>query len=279
MKSTLRLLHLFNSISSAIAVIIGYLITAWHHEMGIEITVMAAAALATALLSIGGFVVNDIFDVGIDRVNRPDRPLAAGEVTMPVAWALYAGTTVLGLLLAFWVNVTSGVVAVGIAILLFLYSWHLKQRFLVGHLAIAVMGAALLPFGALAIKQPLPVLYSAFIVFPAFIAREILKTVPDYAGDKAHNVDNLATRYGPRIAFRAAQGILLIPVLALPLMLRLWPLNALYMVVVALVIWPVVLYAFYKTTPERASTLIMVSKMLFLLTGVALLLGSLPVVS
>ena len=45
-------------------------------------------------------IVNDILDIEIDRVNRPDRPLAAGKVSVSAAWTAYLATTVLGIVLA-----------------------------------------------------------------------------------------------------------------------------------------------------------------------------------
>ncbi len=272
----LTLLHLFNSISSGLGVAVGYTISAWTHALPFDYGVMLVAALATALVSSGGFVINDILDIEIDRVNRPDRPLAAGSVSLSTAWTLYAGCTVGGVLLGFMVKPVAGLVALLIALALFLYSYTLKKRFLVGHLTIATMGAALLPFGAVAAGEVMPVLYSALFVFPAFFAREVLKTVPDYAGDKAAGVDNIATRYGPQVALRVAQVALLLVALALPLVRLLWPLNSAYLVMVLAVIWPATAYVLLTATVENVKRASQLAKMLFLLTTLALLAGSLP---
>lgn len=272
----LTLLHLFNSISSGLGVAVGYTISAWTHALPFDYGVMLVAALATTLISIGGFVINDILDIEIDRVNRPDRPLAAGKVALSTAWALYAGCTLAGVLLGFMVNPAAGLVALLIALALFLYSYSLKQRFLIGHLTIATMGAALLPFGAVAAGAIMPVLYSVLFVFPAFFAREVLKTVPDYMGDKAAGVDNIATRYGPQVALRVAQVALLLVALALPLVRLLWPLNTAYLVLVLAVIWPATAYVLLTATVENVKRASQLAKMLFLLTTLALLAGSLP---
>lgn len=272
----LTLLHLFNGVSSGIGAMIGYLITVWHHQLVLDYAVLLAAGLATLLVSSGGFVINDILDIEIDRINRPDRPLAAGLVSMRVAWALCLGTTLAGVLLAFMIGTGPGIVAGLIALALFAYSYDLKKRFLIGHLTIAVMGAALLPFGALAAGELLPVLYSVVFVFPAFIAREVLKTVPDYAGDRAAGVDNIATRYGPQTALRVAQVALGIVALVLPLVPLVWPLNAGYFILVIGVIIPVTLYTLYRANLDNVKRISSMSKMLFLLTTIALLVGSVP---
>jgi geranylgeranylglycerol-phosphate geranylgeranyltransferase len=274
----LTLTHPVNSIGSAVAVLIGYLIAAWTHDLPVLYGDLFGAALATGLIAAGGFIVNDILDIPVDRVNRPDRPLAAGRLSVPFAWTLYWTVTLSGILLALLVGPLNGLVALGIALLLFLYSLDLKRRLLVGHIAIALMGAALLPFGVLAAGGPgLPVLYSVALVFPAFVAREILKTVPDYAGDRAFKIDNLATRFSPLFALRTTKLILLPTILTLPLLMLVWPLNILYPVVVMVGVWPLMFYALSTATPDNARALAAMSKLLFLLTAVALLIGSLPV--
>jgi geranylgeranylglycerol-phosphate geranylgeranyltransferase len=274
----LTLTHPVNSIGSAVAVLIGYLIASWTHNLPVLYGDLFGAALATSLIAAGGFIVNDILDIPIDRVNRPDRPLAAGRLSVPLAWSLYWTVTLSGILLALLVSPLNGLVALGIALLLFLYSFDLKRRLLVGHIAIALMGAVLLPFGVLAAGGPgLPVLYSAILVFPAFVAREILKTVPDYAGDRAFKIDNLATRFSPLFALRTTKLILLPTVLALPLLLLVWSLNILSPAVVMFGVWPLMFYALSTATTQNARALAAMSKLLFLLTAVALLIGSIPI--
>lgn len=276
--AVVSLTHPINSIGSGIAVLIGYLIAAWTHDLPVLYADLLGAALATSLIAAGGFIVNDILDLPIDRVNRPDRPLAAGRIRPAFAWGLYWTCTVIGIGIALLVSPLNGLTGLGIALLLFLYSYDLKRRLLVGHMAIALMGAALLPFGALAAESPgLPILYSVVLVFPAFVAREILKTVPDYAGDRAFRIDNLATRYSPSLALRTTKLILLPTVLALPLLLLVWPLNPLFMAVVLFGVWPLMFYALFTATPAKAHALAAMSKLLFLLTALALLIGSIPV--
>ena len=66
-----------------------------------------ALALASALLYSAGMVLNDVFDVELDRVERPARPLPSGQIDL--AWARALGFTLL----------TCGVVAAWAAGLLF----------------------------------------------------------------------------------------------------------------------------------------------------------------
>ncbi len=270
----LKLLHLFNSISSGVGAAIGYVITLWHHMLPLNVSIMLAAAASTLFISSGGFVINDILDIDIDRVNRPDRPLAAGKVSLAAARGLYILLTVVGIVLAWTINAYTGILAVLTALLLFAYSYHLKRRLLIGHLTIAALGALLFPFGGLAAGHLLPTLYSLLFTFPAFFAREVLKTVPDYAGDKANGVDNLATRYGAKLALRVGQIALLLTAVGFPAVRLVWPLNNVFLAVAFLIVWPLTFLTVARATVENAKGAIRVSKLLFLLVAVALLVGS-----
>src|SRR5436305_7393512 len=143
----LALSHVFNGVSSGCAVAIGFVFTAWYHHLTISLLPFFEAIIATMLISSGGFIVNDILDIAIDRVNRPDRPLAAGKISLSLAWTLYFLYSAGGILLALSINPATGFVGLLIALGLFLYSYSLKRKFVVGHLTIAAMGAALMPFG------------------------------------------------------------------------------------------------------------------------------------
>jgi len=272
----LAIFHLFNSISSGVGVIIGYVMTAWYGGLEFQYAALLSAALATILISAGGFVINDILDVEIDRVNRPDRPLAAGKVSISAAWVAYVATTLIGILLALSVNSATGILSIVTAVALFLYSYTLKKRFLIGHLTIAALGALLFPFGGLAAGALFPTIYSVLFTFPAFVAREVLKTVPDYEGDKANGVDNIATRFSPQTALRVAQISMGLTVVILPFVPFVWSLNAGFMVITLVVIWPLMFSTLYKATADNVTSIIRLSKLLFLLVAAALFIGSIP---
>ena len=96
-----------------------------------------ALMAASVLIYAGGIVLNDVFDVAIDRAERPNRPLPSGRVPLrPVA--KFGGLALLsGPLVAWFAGPTAGVVAAALALCVLLYDGGLK-RTLVGPV---VMGA------------------------------------------------------------------------------------------------------------------------------------------
>jgi 4-hydroxybenzoate polyprenyltransferase len=63
---------------------------------------IAGAAMA-ALLNAGNNALNQIYDLEIDRVNKPKRPLTSGRLTIAQAWRFTNVTYVLALILAWLV--------------------------------------------------------------------------------------------------------------------------------------------------------------------------------
>ena len=60
-------------------------------------------ALMAAVLNAGNNALNQIYDLEIDRINKPRRPLPSGRLSITNAWAFTAVTYVLALILAWLV--------------------------------------------------------------------------------------------------------------------------------------------------------------------------------
>ncbi|MBC7923758.1 MAG: UbiA-like protein EboC [Ferruginibacter sp.] len=74
-------------------------------------------SLSTIGLYGGGVVFNDVFDAELDAVERPERSIPSGKVSKESAAILGIYLTVAGIILAFLVSATSGLIALLVAIL------------------------------------------------------------------------------------------------------------------------------------------------------------------
>lgn len=94
--------------------------------------------LASVFLYAGGVVLNDVFDAKLDAVERPERPIPKGVVSLRSA-ALF-GTVLLslGVSSAFLVNKLSGIIALGLAFSIVLYDAISKQYSILGPLNMGV---------------------------------------------------------------------------------------------------------------------------------------------
>ena len=90
--------------------------------------------LASVCLYAGGVVLNDVFDLKIDTVERPERPIPSGVVSLETASVLGGSLLILGILLTFSCNFYAGFVAIGLAGAIVLYDSLAKHHVIFGPL-------------------------------------------------------------------------------------------------------------------------------------------------
>jgi len=64
---------------------------------------IAACILSLALWTITCHGINQIYDLPVDRINKPDFPLPSGTMTITQAWLVTLGTGIVGSILALWI--------------------------------------------------------------------------------------------------------------------------------------------------------------------------------
>lgn len=175
--------------------------------------------LATISIMAGGYVINNIFDVDTDTINKPQNVVVGTFISEKAAYNLYFILTCFGVAIGFYLSrvvqkPTFATVFVICAALLYVYSNGLKQIPIIGNLIIALLASlSILNIGFFNIlpsiysdnevfmKTILSVLtdYAVFAFFLHF-AREIIKTIEDYEGDKAFEISTVATSFGIKTA-------------------------------------------------------------------------------
>src|SRR4051812_44022196 len=78
----------------------------------------ALGSLAMALLAAAGNMHNDVVDLPIDRINRPDRPLPSGRIAPGAAMAGACLCFAAALVLAFALGLPQGYLAAAMGLLL-----------------------------------------------------------------------------------------------------------------------------------------------------------------
>ena len=181
---------------------------------------LALAMLSAACIGAGANAINDVFDLAIDRVNRPDRPLPSGAVPVGTARAVWAVSSALGVGLGGGLSVAHLLIAAASVLLLYGYSARLKRTPLVGNLAVAlVLGLALL-YGGLAVATVGGgLLLGAGFAFGSTLAREVAKDVEDAVGDATEGARTLPLVAGPGAAVGVVVGAVAITVAGFPLAL------------------------------------------------------------
>ena len=110
--------------------IVGYLDPeVWTSDQLLNIVLLI---ISTAGLYSGGIVFNDVFDYEQDKINRPERVLPSGRLTLGQAKPLGTQLFAVGVFCSFFVSTHSGIVAVGIVLLALVYDKFGKHHTVFG---------------------------------------------------------------------------------------------------------------------------------------------------
>jgi 4-hydroxybenzoate polyprenyltransferase len=84
--------------------------------LGIALPAHALAIIAASgCLYLAGIVLNDVLDRDIDARERPRRPIPSGQVDLGFAAVLGVGLLVVGVVIAWWIGRSAGLVALALA--------------------------------------------------------------------------------------------------------------------------------------------------------------------
>lgn len=156
-------------------------------------------AIGISLIAGAGSVINDIFDIQVDRCNNPQRPLPSGTMTEREALGYYFILIVASLLLFWLVNMLAFLIGAGISILLLFYSWKLREiSGIASNAVVALSIGTMLAFGAIVtghFTREIALLFG--FGFAVALSREILGDVADIKGDlRQGNLRTLPITWG-----------------------------------------------------------------------------------
>jgi geranylgeranylglycerol-phosphate geranylgeranyltransferase len=187
-----KLMRPQNDAIVALSVLVGATVSG---EIGSWAKVLLACASAF-FISAGGNSINDFFDLKIDRINKPDRPLPKGAISPPWALLFSVALFLLGMALSLWVGGLGILVAFGASGLLIVYSWLLKKRFLWGNLTVSLVCALAFVYGGLATNDFRLSLVPAAFALVFHLGREVLKDIEDRRGDLASGASTVPIQLG-----------------------------------------------------------------------------------
>ncbi len=206
-----RITRPHNAVAAGFAAVLGYLIAT-----GTLVPSVLLLVAVVALITAGGNVINDIYDLAIDRINRPSRPLPSGEISIAGARIYAVFLFFAGIAASVFTNVYCLAFAVANSLILIGYAALLKKTPFFGNVAVAYLAASIFLFGGAfagidGLVQNIPV---AGITFLATVARELLKDAEDVDGDAAGGARTLPMIIGVRrtgiFAFACAVGAVVV---------------------------------------------------------------------
>lgn len=203
-KDAFEILRPINCLMGSLTIIIGLLNT----KIGIpfeQLVINLIFGVITYFFLAGsGMVINDIYDIEIDKINRPTRPIPRGAISLRQAKLLYTLYFLTGISLSIINSIifNLGMLNILIAILFgfigWIYAkWGKKSGFL-GNVIVSISFSIGMLYGAILNNSVIPnYIYFFFLTsFSLLLSREIIKGCEDIEGDKTEGVRTLAIRLG-----------------------------------------------------------------------------------
>jgi 4-hydroxybenzoate polyprenyltransferase len=188
-------------------------------------------AVATILITASGYIINDIYDIETDRINKPDKRIIQVHLSVSNAWKIYISIILTGAFISLYLAVQRYdlfywfIYPVAI-FLLYGYSRWFKGIPYLGNIIVSLFCAAVpgifflseahilkeLKIKNLSSFLSLHGLLLSYVIF-AFLTnlyREIVKDLQDEAGDKLANIHTAAVYFGKKTTKFVALFIALI---------------------------------------------------------------------
>ncbi|RLD30192.1 MAG: prenyltransferase [Bacteroidetes bacterium] len=235
MKSFLKLIRWKNLLLIAlIQVLIKY---ALFQPFNVDVTLngfgFSLLVIATLCIAAAGNIINDIYDIDTDLINKPEKVIVSKSISEPKAFNLFLVLTIIGVCIGFYLSNLidkTGFAAIFIftSALLYLYSSSFKQTILIGNIIVSVLVAMsiiivglfdLLPVITPENQQAQLTMFKILLDYALFafminLLREIIKDIEDIKGDTKANMRTLPIVIGRNRATKVLFVLSFIPLFA-----------------------------------------------------------------
>lgn len=186
--------------------------------------------LSTLCIAAAGNIINDIYDVQTDMVNRPSKVIIDKSISEKTAYTLFITLNVIGVLIGFYLSHLVGrsvffAIFVIISALLYVYASYLKQTLLIGNVVISILVAlSILIVGVFELSPVITpqnqstqvtffkILFDyAIFAFLINLVREIVKDLEDVDGDYKVGMNTLPIVIGRGRTSKVVFALTLLP--------------------------------------------------------------------
>lgn len=253
------------------------ILTAFGQASEVSETNFFLVVLSTVLIAAGGYIINDYYDLQIDRINKPEKVIIGNRVSKKQSINMYAATSLAGIAIGAYLSFFQDIFLLWqinflSASLLLLYSSLFKKIILVGNFIISLL-AALSVYLLLILEKKtwvnfllgrpetipaIAYLISAYALF-AFLTtwiREIIKDLEDEEGDRVFGRKTLPVVAGNKVSKLCSSFLLLVVLFSLVLIQfrqKQWEDMISFIYVVVFVELPLLILLFLLFNAKRKS--------------------------
>jgi 4-hydroxybenzoate polyprenyltransferase len=191
------------------------------HENILRPVEFVLLSISSVLIAAAGYIINDYFDLDIDRINKPDKIVVEKIIKRRWAiiwhWILSGIGVLIGLYLSWKLrNVFIGLSNIACVLLLWFYSTTFKKKLLIGNLIISFLTAWVIGVlylcefrlhrfvnpefhATLSRVYKFAVLYGSF-AFIISLVREVVKDMEDLEGDARYGCRTMPVVWGLNVS-------------------------------------------------------------------------------
>jgi geranylgeranylglycerol-phosphate geranylgeranyltransferase len=203
-KDSIEITRPINCLMGALTVIIGLLNTRFSVPLDKLMINIILGVITYIFLAAAGNIINDIYDIEIDKINRPKRPIPRGSISLKQAKGLFFLYLIIGIIISYINTLILSLALINLALAFFfgfiawVYAkWGKKSGFF-GNIIVGVSFSIGLVYGAYLNSSLIPpyIFYFFITAFSLLVAREIIKGCEDIEGDRNQGVKTLAIKIG-----------------------------------------------------------------------------------
>ena len=204
------------------------------------------ACFSGGVITAAANTINDYFDLEIDRINKPGRPLVTGKLSPVQAMIIALVEFTAGIILAAFIGLLAFFIALCISLLLFWYSYRLKRVPLAGNLSVSFSTGMAFVYGGVAVNRVFETLIPAVFAFFYHFGREIIKDIQDREGDNSDKARTFPVVYGNRISLilTTINFLVLTVLVFLPFVFGWYGMS--YILIIVFGVYPVIFFSIWS---------------------------------
>lgn len=252
--------------------------------------------LASVLIAGAGYVINDYFDLNIDRINKPQKLVIDRFISRRWAMFLHLLFSIAGIIISAYIAICLGnplllfcnILSV---FFLFIYSSTFKKKLLSGNIIIAALSSwvilvlflasfkwtngNLIPIWSKGLKEiyKLSVIYSSF-AFIVSLIREVIKDIEDQTGDQRNGCKTMPIVWGIR-STKVFTGVWILvlfgmlSVLFFNLLVAGWFAGVMYIMIILMPMLVRIYFKISRANSKKHYTQLSRDVKIFMLAGIA----------
>jgi len=210
-----------------------YLINAYLNNITLSNINFSIYIFTLITIVAGGYIINDIYDIEVDTINKPNKTIIEQRLSKGTAIQIYYIINFIAISSGFYIafqleKIWLGFIFIFFAYSLYQYSKNYKTKFLIGNLQVAFLTAlsililALfdLPSTEITSTNGSSIIFYIILIYAGFsfittLIREIIKDLEDIEGDRKIGANTLPISCGIAKTKKIIRSLILIPIIGI----------------------------------------------------------------